>query len=49
MHHNDNEVCVTVVDVTKQEIERPKKTARLVFRKEKTIHGKNIDYCGYIR
>jgi len=25
MHHNDNEVCVTVVDVTKQEIERPKK------------------------
>ena len=43
MQRPDNRVCVAVVDVTEQEIERPQKTTRVVLRKEETTHGENAN------
>lgn len=41
----DESIKNAAVDVTEVEIERPKKTKRILFRKEKTAYNEASDCC----
>lgn len=42
---SDNEIEVVLVDVTESPIERPKKTARILFGQKKASYHKVTSYC----
>lgn len=42
----DTSIEIIVIDTTEVEIERPQKTEKVLFRKEKKTYNKNSDYCG---
>jgi hypothetical protein len=44
LRDNPGKIKIAIVDVTEQEIERPKKTKKLVFRKEKATHNQNPNH-----
>ena len=42
---NDTDIEVVLIDATECEIERPKKTAKILFRKKEKAHCKGSDSC----